>query len=139
MGTAQMARRLVAVGRSSPRSRAWGPLVARLALAVVLIPTGIGKFANHAAYVERFAHWGFPAPGAVALLVGTTEVACGVAMLLGILPRVAGPAIVATMAGALLTAGRIDGGMDIWLPVVMGALAVFVTIRGPGRLAAKGP
>lgn len=111
------------------------PLLARLALAAVFVPVGLGKFLNHEAYITRFERWGFPQPGAMAYLVGTVEVVFGLLMLAGILPRVAGLTLSGNMAGALLTAGVVDGGMNLWLPPVLLALSLFVALRGAGRLA----
>jgi putative oxidoreductase len=127
-------RRLAAFVLASPPSGRWEPLVARLVLAAVFIPTGLGKFVHHDAYVTRFDRWGFPAPGVVATAVGVVEVVFGLAMLLGVVPRLAGAVLAGEMVGALLTAGRIDGGMDLWLPLVMLALALFVAVAGAGRL-----
>lgn len=110
------------------------PLAARILLAAVFIPIGMGKFLNHDAYIDRFERWGFPAPGASAYLAGVTEVGCGFLMLLGVLPRPAGLALLGTMVGAFTTAGLQDGGQDLWLPPVMAALAVYVVIAGAGRL-----
>jgi putative oxidoreductase len=117
----------------SPATRAG--LVARLLVAAVLLQAGAGKFLGHAAYVERFDRWGFPAPGAVAILVGVTEIACGLAMLLGVATRPAGLVVVATMAGALLTAGRVDGGTNVWLPPLVALAAAVVVVRGAGPWA----
>ena len=92
----------------------------RLALAAVFIPTGLGKFVNHDAYVERFERWGFgAAAGEVAIVVGVVEVVCGIGLALGVAPRALGLILAGNMVGALATAGRIDGGQDVWLPLVL--------------------
>lgn len=109
------------------------PLVARLLAAVVFLPAGIGKFTNHDAYITRFDRWGFPEPGTVAFLVGAVEVVCALLMLAGVLPRLAGLVLMGNMAGALVTAGRVDGGQNIWLPVVMILVCAVVVRLGAGR------
>jgi putative oxidoreductase len=121
---------------ADPGRPLWGTLVLRVALAALFIPIGLGKFVNHDAYVERFERWGFgDLAGEAALAVGALEVVCGLMLLLGVLPRLAALALAANMVGALLTAGRIDGGQNIWLPLVLiGALAV-VVVWGGGRWA----
>ena len=112
----------------------WWTLVPRLVAAAVFIPTGLGKFVNHDAYVERFERWGFgAAAGEVAILVGLLEVVCGVLLLLGVAPRAAALALIGNMVGALATAGRIDGGQDVWLPLVMIAVLAVVVVAGAGR------
>jgi uncharacterized membrane protein YphA (DoxX/SURF4 family) len=114
---------------------AWPPLVARLVLAAMFVPAGLGKFLNHDTYIERFDRWGFPEPGSVAYMVGAVEVVFGLLMLLGVLPRLAGLVLAGNMAGAFLTAGLVDGGRDLWLPPVLAVLALFVAWVGAGRLS----
>ena len=112
----------------------WWTLVPRLVAAAVFIPTGLGKFVNHDASVERFERWGFgAAAGEVAILVGLLEVVCGLMLLLGVAPRAAALALIGNMVGALATAGRIDGGQDVWLPLVMIAVLAVVVVAGAGR------
>ncbi len=114
----------------------WPPTVVRLALAAVFIPTGLGKFVNHDAYVERFERWGFgAAAGEVAILVGVVEVVCGIGLALGVAPRALGLILAGNMVGALATAGRIDGGQDVWLPLVLIALLGVIVLWGAGRLS----
>jgi putative oxidoreductase len=121
---------------ADPGRPLWGTLALRVALAAVFIPVGLGKFVNHDAYVERFERWGFGAlAGEAALAVGVLEVGCGLMLLLGLLPRAAALALAANMVGALLTAGRIDGGRDIWLPLVLIAALAVVVVWGGGRWA----
>lgn len=112
----------------------WSTLVLRLVAAAVFIPTGLGKFLNHDAYVERFERWGFgAAAGEVAILVGVVEVVCGLMLLLGVAPRAAALVLIGNMVGALATAGRIDGGQDVWLPLVMIAVLAAIVVGGAGR------
>lgn len=116
----------------------WPPVVARLALALVFLPAGIGKFANHDAYVTRFDRWGFPEPGTVAFLVGGLEIAGALLMLAGLAPRAVGLVLIGNMAGALATAGRIDGGQNLWLPPVLILISGVVVWLGAGRLRLGG-
>ena len=116
----------------------WSTLVLRLVAAAVFIPTGLGKFLNHDAYVERFERWGFgAAAGEVAILVGVVEVVCGLMLLLGVAPRAAALALIGNVVGALATAGRVDGGQDVWLPLVMIAVLVAIVVGGAGRWSAR--
>ena len=119
---------------ADPGRPSWGTLVLRVALAALFIPVGLGKFVNHDAYVERFDRWGFgEAAGEVAIAVGTLEVVGGLMLLLGVLPRLAALALAVNMVGALLTAGRIDGDQNIWLPLVLIAALAVIVVRGGGR------
>jgi putative oxidoreductase len=114
----------------------WDTLVLRVVLAAVYIPIGLGKFVNHDEYVERFERWGFgAASGELAVLVGLLEVIGGLMLLLGIAPRLVSLALIGNMIGALVTAGRIDGGRDIWRPAVLIVLLTVVVALGAGRWA----
>lgn len=121
------------LARSRPRWARWRDLPARIVPGVVFVPAGLGKFVNHSAYIERFDRWGIPAPGAAAYLAGTVEVLAGLLVLLGVAPRAAALSLCGVMAVALATAGRIDGGRDVWLPILMIAVAASVVIRGSRR------
>lgn len=121
---------------ADPGRPLWRTLVLRVALAALFIPVGLGKFVNHDAYIERFERWGFgAAPGEVAILVGVVEVTCGLMLLLGVVPRLAALVLAGNMVGALLTAGRVDGGQDIWLPLILIAGLSGVIAWGAGRWA----
>jgi uncharacterized membrane protein YphA (DoxX/SURF4 family) len=128
---ARLAARLADPGRPL-----WGTLALRVALAALFIPVGLGKFVNHDTYTERFERWGFgAAAGEVAILVGVVEVTCGLMLLLGVVPRLAALVLTGDMVGALLTAGRVDGGRDIWLPLILIAALSAVILWGAGRWA----
>ena len=117
-----------------PGQPRWWTLVLRVALAVVFVPTGLGKFVNHDTYVERFERWGFgAAAGELAILVGIVEVVCGLMLLFGVAPRAAALALIGNMIGAIATAGRVDGGQDIWLPLLLIAGLLAVAVWGAGR------
>ncbi|WP_217915739.1 DoxX family protein [Miltoncostaea marina] len=132
-------RRLLA-WLADPGPPLWGTLVARVALAAVFVAAGLGKFANHGTYTERFERWGFgAAAGEVALLVGVVEVVCGLMLLLGLAPRAAALTLIGDMAGAIATAGRIDGGQDVWLPSILLVVLAVVVARGGGRWAVRPP
>ena len=107
-------------------------LVARLVLAAVFLTAGSGKFVDHSRYVERFTRWDIGAPSTMVVLTGVIEVLAGVSLLLGLLPRLGAIAVIGAMAGAMATAGRVDGGRDIWVPLIMIALATVVLLRGGG-------
>jgi putative oxidoreductase len=119
---------------ADPGPERWGTLVLRVLLAALYIPVGLGKFLNHDTYVERFERWGFgAAAGEVAILVGIVEVVGGLLLLLGVVPRLVALVLIGNMVGALATAGRVDGGQDIWLPIVLIVLLSAIVALGAGR------
>lgn len=128
--------RVMAAWLLDPGPPRWPPAVVRILLAAVFIPAGLGKFVNHDVYVERFERWGFgAAAGEVAILVGVVEVVGGLCLALGVAPRAAALVLAGNMVGALATAGRIDGGQDVWLPLVLLVGLAVIVAWGAGRLA----
>ncbi len=128
-------RRVISLLMDPGPADRWPPFVLRLVLALVFIPAGIGKFANHDAYITRFDRWGFPQPSAFAYSVGVVEIGAGLLMLLGIAPRLVAAGLAANMVGALATAGRVDGGQNIWLPLVLIVICLAIVSQGGGRYA----
>ncbi len=122
---------------AAARTRPIEGLAARLVLAGVFLSAGVGKFADHAGYVERFERWSIGAPGAMVVVTGSLEVLAGVSLLVGLLPRLGALTVVGVMAGAIATAGRVDGGRDVWVPLIMIALAAIVLVRGAGPWSAQ--
>lgn len=119
-----------------PGRPSWAPLAARLALAVVFVPAGIGKFVNHDDYITRFERWGFGSLSSqISILVGVVEVLGGLLLAFGVAPRPVALVLIANMIGALATAGRVDGGSDIWLPLVLIVVLALVVALGAGRFA----
>jgi uncharacterized membrane protein YphA (DoxX/SURF4 family) len=119
---------------ADPGRPSWAGLVLRLGLGGLFAQAGLGKFVSHDRYVERFERWGFGGAAAeAAILVGAVEVACGLMLALGVVPRAAALVLIGNMAGALATAGRVDGGRDAWLPAVLIAALAAVPAAGAGR------
>jgi putative oxidoreductase len=105
-----------------------------VALGLFFLQTGGGKFVNHDAYVQRFERWGLPEPGVATYATGSVEVVMGLLLLAGVLVRPAALLLLGTMVGAVLTAGRVDGGRDLWLPPLVGLLLAVLIRVGGGRL-----
>ncbi|MGL5867159.1 MAG: DoxX family protein [Dermatophilaceae bacterium] len=123
----------VSTPRPSGRTGAVPILIGALRVAVGLffILPGIMKFTIHAEEVELFERWGVPAPELAVTATGIIEIAAGVALAAGVAMPVPAILLAATMIGALLTAGRVDGGQHLILPTVLLALlAVIVAGRG---------
>ena len=87
-----------------------GPLVARLAAGGVFVAFSVGKFTRHEAEAGAFDRYGIPAPGPAAYAVGILELVGGLALIAGIVTRGVALLLAMDMAGAVATAGRIEGG-----------------------------
>jgi putative oxidoreductase len=86
-----------------------------------------------------FASLGIPAPELAAVAVSLIETVGGLALILGVLTRVAGVLLAADMLVAMLLVHRPngfyagDGGIELVL--VLGAAALALAFTGPGALA----
>jgi putative oxidoreductase len=119
---------------------AWlGPALIRLTLGVVFIGTGWGKLHSLDKVTDFFTELHLPAPHFQAVLVASTELFGGAAILLGLLTRLAAIPLAVTMIVAIATAkrGDIDG-----LPSLLGfeewsylAMYVLLIVGGPGKLS----
>jgi putative oxidoreductase len=83
----------------------WLPaLVGRLAMAGEFIPSGLGKVTHLSKLTANFVELGLPAPALTAAVSSTTELVCGVLLLLGLGTRFAAAALTVVMMVAILTA-----------------------------------
>jgi putative oxidoreductase len=83
----------------------WLPaLVGRLAMAGEFIPSGFGKVTHPSRLTANFVELGIPAPALTAAVSATTELVCGVLLLVGLGTRVAAAALTVVMTVAILTA-----------------------------------
>ena len=87
------------------------PMIVRVVAGIVLVSFSLGKFTHHAAEVGAFERYGIPFADATVYLVGVLELAGGLMLILGLGTRVAALALALNMAGAIASAGRIDGGI----------------------------
>lgn len=106
--------------------------VLRLAVAAVFLSAGLAKLLDHAEAERNFDHWGLPAPGALAWAVAGLEVTCALLLATGLATRLAALLLVADMVGAVVTAGRVDGGMHLVVPPVLALLSLILLARGGG-------
>ena len=67
----------------------WGPLVARVLLALVFIIAGVGKLTGFAGTVGYIASVGLPMPEVLAILTIIVEIAGGIALAIGFMGRMA--------------------------------------------------
>jgi putative oxidoreductase len=85
--------------------RLWLPaLVGRLAIAGEFIPSGFGKVSDLPKLTANFVQLGLPAPAQTAAVSATTELVCGVLLLVGLGTRFAAAALTVVMTVAFLTA-----------------------------------
>lgn len=121
--------------------RAWGLLVARLILGVVLVAHGWQKFTEWglAGTTASFQEMGVPAPPASALIAAIVELGGGVLLLLGLFTTVAGFLVALTMLGAVLFVhaphGVFVAGNGWELVAVIGLAALVFALVGPGRIS----
>jgi len=115
------------------------PLLLRITLGVVFMGTGWGKLHSLDKVTDFFTELHLPAPHFQAILVACTEFFGGIAILVGVLTRLAAIPLAITMIVAILTAKReqLDGftalvGFEEWSYLVM-YLALIVL--GPGKLS----
>jgi putative oxidoreductase len=119
------------------RKVAWlGPLLVRLTVGVVFVGTGWGKLHSLDKVTDFFAELHIPAPHFNAVLAASAELVGGLAMLLGLMTRLAAIPLITTMVVAILTAKRpeIDGLSSLLGLEEFSYLAMFfwLALAGPG-------
>jgi putative oxidoreductase len=83
----------------------WLPaLIGRLAMAGEFIPSGFGKVTNLPKLTANFVELGIPAPALSAAASATTELVCGVLLLVGLATRFAATALTVVMTVAIFSA-----------------------------------
>ena len=105
----------------------------RLGAGIFLVGVGIGKFTDRTSELADFRHYGVPLPELAVPLAGTIEIVGGLCVVVGFLIRPAAALVALNLLGALLTAGRTDGGTFHLVvgPVVMVAMIVLVVTGAP--------
>jgi putative oxidoreductase len=115
------------------------PLLARITIGGVFVPTGWGKLNNLDQVTLFFTQLGIPGARFQAPLVSFLELACGAAVLFGAFTRQATLPLIVIMAVAIGTAKRADVigitslfGFSEFLYIV---LLLWLFTAGPGRLS----
>lgn len=85
-------------------------LTLRVAAGVIFVAFSIGKFTRFDAESDAFDRYGIPFPEVTTYLVGVLEFVGGFMLVVGFLTRPVAVALTGNMIGAIVTAGRIDGG-----------------------------
>ena len=115
-----------------PGVGAW-PVVVRAAAGSVFVGFSFGKFFRHEAERGAFERYGIPFPDIATYLIGSLELVGGVALIVGLLVRPFAFALACNMAGAITTAGRIEGGpVHLLLAPTLLLAMLFLLWAGPG-------
>lgn len=119
------------------RQLGFGLLVLRLALGLVFIVHGGQKLfvIGFGGTTEMMMNMGVPAAALVGPLLAIVEPLAGVALVLGLLTRVAALAVAADMVGAILLVHRMHGffvPMGIEFPMMLAAAGAALVALGAG-------
>ncbi len=116
-------------------------LLLRVAVGGTLIAHGLQKLLvlTLPGVVKSFAGMGIPFAEVVAPTVAAIELGGGIALVLGVLTRLAGLLATGSMLGAVLTAHASDGFFDsdggFEFPLLIAVTSTALAIAGPGRLS----
>jgi len=119
--------------------------VLRLLAAAPLLAIGVQHLTGAAPMLPILEGAGFPMPRLGAKLAPIAEVVAGLALLLGIFPRIGSLIAVGSMSGALVAHLTFDHANFEWadeppivLPIVILLFAATILVKGPGILAMHG-
>ena len=128
------------LGPASPRQLSLGIALVRIITGVIFIAHGYMKFfvMGMPGTTGFFTQVGIPAPGIVAPLVATLEVAGGIALVLGLLTRLAALGLAINMLGAIFFV-RLEGGFfapnGAEFEILLFVACVALVIAGAGALS----
>jgi putative oxidoreductase len=126
---------------AAARKASWlPPLLIRLCLAAVFIPSGWGKLHDLQKVTDFFTELGIPWPHGNAVVVALSELVCGTLLLVGLASRLAALPLIISMTIAILTAKRADigGPVDLFAvdELIYAVLAIAIVVLGPGAVSA---
>ena len=81
----------------------------RLLSGGVFVAFGIGKFLNHTSELASFKTYGLPAPEVFVVVIGVTELAGGLLLIIGVFTRPVALVLAADMIGAIVVSGIAKG------------------------------
>jgi putative oxidoreductase len=115
------------------------PLLARLVIGAIFVPSGWGKLHNLPDIVSFFRELGIPYPELQAPFVSSIELACGTLVLVGLATRLAAVPLIGTMVVAIATAvwPQLDSAREIFGKEELHyiALLAYLVVSGPGLVA----
>lgn len=107
-------------------------LLVRLACGAGALVLAVRILRGHADLAAAAPDWGLPAPAPLLWVGGGLLVLAGLALVLGLAPRLAALVALLTCLAAVATAGRVDGGLALWLPAAVAVGCLLVVWRGGG-------
>lgn len=120
------------VERTGTRAPQYALTAVRGLVGVAFVLSGLPKLGTPDAAVAAFDRWGLPAPELFIPGLGVVEIVAGVLLVLGVVTRYAALLLAATMVGAILTAGLVEGGLHLVVPPILGLLCLLVAVVGGG-------
>lgn len=115
------------------------PLVARILIGAIFVPTGWGKLHNLPDIIAFFRELGIPHPELQAPFVSSIELVCGGLVLVGLATRLAAAPLIGTMVVAIATAvwPQLDSGRDLFGKEELHyiALLAYLVVTGPGAIS----
>lgn len=135
---------MMSYSHSSSLSAPLGLLLLRVGLGIVFLMHGLQKFNDWTIVgtASNFQQMGVPSPELAATIAAYAEVIGGIALIVGLLSRLAGLVLAGDMFGAIYFAHgshgffSSNGGYEFPLVLALASLAVF--LLGPGRFAIAG-
>jgi putative oxidoreductase len=143
MGTMDTLRSLRDTALALFRRLDWAPpLLARLVIGAIFVPTGWGKLHNLPDIVAFFRQLGIPYPELQAPFVSSVELVGGSLVLVGLATRLAALPLMGTMVVAIATAvwPQLDGWRELFGKEELHYLVLlaWLVVSGPGRVSLDG-
>lgn len=114
---------------------AYGPLPMRILIGIEFMVHGFPKLSNIAATQHFFSHM-IGLPAAMALPIGLLEVIGGIAILIGILTRIAASLFIIEMIGATIIAKIPKGFVGGYeLDLLLLSISASLILTGPGKVS----
>ncbi|RUQ21951.1 DoxX family protein [Kocuria sp. HSID16901] len=129
---------------TSSLSAPLGLLLLRVGLGVVFLMHGLQKINEWTidGTASNFQQMGIPSPEIAATMAAYAELAGGIALIVGLLSRIAGLVLAVDMFGAIYFAhgshGFFSSGGGYEFPLVLALASLAVFLLGPGRFAIAG-
>jgi putative oxidoreductase len=115
----------------------YGPLPIRILAGIAFIIHGLPKLSNVAGTEQFFANM-IGLPAAMALPVGLLEVIGGIALLVGVLTRIASILFIIEMIGSTIVAKLSRGFIGGYeLDLLLMAISISLLLTGPGRISVE--
>lgn len=115
----------------------YGPLPIRILAGIAFIIHGLPKLSNIAGTEDFFANM-IGLPAAMALPIGLLEVIGGIALLVGVLTRVASILLIIEMIGSIIVAKLSRGFVGGYeLDLLYMAISISLLLTGPGRISVE--